>query len=407
MTLPTLSLAMALTLVGSSAAARTAETRGEELRAMRAEKAQRLERERQGSVERAFVRLENDRMLERLLNPPEGFYPRIGHVTPGSSLSLGAGYRRPRLFGERAVFSASALGSVKKYWLLETQLLMPQLANNALQLEMYAQRSSWPQEAFFGIGPGALRRAQSNFSLENTIAGASGTVRMGRLPSLGDRIEYLRPRAGAGQASGIPSIDDLFPIDQIPGFGAGTDFARFEVFADLNSREPQGNPRRGGRYFVSYAAFQDFDLDRYDFRRVEVDLQQYVPLLRGRRVLAFHGLLSASDAGDGQQVPFYLMRSLGGPDDLRGFRRNRFRDRNLLLLQAEYRWEAFTAVDAALFVDAGQVAPRVGDLALARFEKDYGFGLRFGSIRGVFLRIEGAFGSRDGKHLVVRFGNVF
>ena len=47
------------------------------------------------------------------------------------------------------------------------------------------------------------------------------------------------------------------------------------------------------------------------------------------------------------QVPFYLQRTLGGPDDLRGFRHLRFRDRNALLLQAEYRWEIFTAVDGA------------------------------------------------------------
>ena len=40
-----------------------------------------------------------------------------------------------------------------------------------------------------------------------------------------------------------------------------------------------------------------------------------------------------------------------------GFRRFRFRDRNLLLLQAEYRWEIFTAVDGAIFYDAGKVAP--------------------------------------------------
>lgn len=409
-TLSTFSIAVTLALAASPAVAQTvtnSETREQELHSIRAEKAQRLQKERQGKLERFLVKLENDRFLERVLAPPEGIYPRIGHVTPGSALSLGVGYRQPRLFGNRAVVSASAMGSVKKYWVLEARLLFPDLAGGAAHAEAYAQRTSWPEEAFFGLGPDSLRREQANYSLENTLVGGSGALRAGRLLSLGGRVEHMNPRAGRGRAKGIPTIGDLFPIQQTPGLGDPTSFGRFEAFADLNYREPPLNPRRGGRYYASYAAYEDLDLDRYGFRRFEVDLQQYVPFLNDRRVLAFHALLSASEASAGQTVPFYLMRSLGGPNDLRGFRRHRYRDRNLLLLQAEYRWEVFTAVDAALFFDAGQVAPRVGDLSLERLEKDYGIGFRFGSINGVFLRIEGAFGSRDGKRLIFSFGHVF
>jgi outer membrane protein assembly factor BamA len=114
-----------------------------------------------------------------------------------------------------------------------------------------------------------------------------------------------------------------------------------------------------------------------------------------------------SDADEGSRVPFYLQRTLGGPDDLRGFRRSRFRDRHALLLQAEYRWEIFTAVDGALFYDAGKVASRLEDLNLRDLESDYGIGFRFGTQNGVFLRVEGAFGSSGGKHFIFRFGHVF
>jgi outer membrane protein assembly factor BamA len=140
---------------------------------------------------------------------------------------------------------------------------------------------------------------------------------------------------------------------------------------------------------------------------VDVDLQQYVPLLRDRRVLALRAAVSTSDADAGQEVPFYYQRTLGGPDDLRGFRRFRFRDRNSILLQAEYRWEIFTAVDGAIFYDAGKVASRREDLSLSDLESDYGIGFRFGTRNGVFLRVEGAFGSSGGKHFILRFGHVF
>jgi outer membrane protein assembly factor BamA len=106
-------------------------------------------------------------------------------------------------------------------------------------------------------------------------------------------------------------------------------------------------------------------------------------------------------------MPFYLQRTLGGPDDLRGFRNFRFRDQHLLLLQAEYRWEIFTAVDGAIFYDTGKVASRREDLDLRNLESDYGIGFRFGTSNGVFLRVEAAFGSSAGKHFILRFGNVF
>ena len=80
---------------------------------------------------------------------------------------------------------------------------------------------------------------------------------------------------------------------------------------------------------------------------------------------------------------------------------------HLLLLQAEYRWEIFTAVDGALFYDTGKVASRVDDLDFRNLESDYGIGFRFGTRNGVFLRVEGAFGSSGGKHFVMRFGHVF
>ena len=83
----------------------------------------------------------------------------------------------------------------------------------------------------------------------------------------------------------------------------------------------------------------------------------------------------------GQAVPFYLQRTLGGAGDLRsvhderigsdgthatlrGFPFYRFRDRHLLLLQAEYRIPIWGPLDANLFAETGKVASRREDLEL-------------------------------------------
>ncbi len=40
-------------------------------------------------------------------------------------------------------------------------------------------------------------------------------------------------------------------------------------------------------------------------------------------------------------------------------------------------------------------------------ERDYGFGFRFNTDKGVVFRVDAGFGSRDGKHLYIVFGGIF
>ena len=379
-------------------------TRAEVLRRQREEKSQELSPPEPSRLERVLLDLETGRLFERLLNPAEGFYPKIGNITTGSGISFGPAYRTPGLFGGHADFSAFAAGSFQRYWMVDARLTMPRLAGETVLLDLHAQRYDFPNEDFFGLGPESRRQDHVTYGLASSMVGGAGAVRPVPWLALGGGFDYLTPSVASDDDR---RIGTLFDDASAPGLSTQPDFVRYQAFAELNYRAPRGNPRRGGRYALAIARFDDTSGDRYSFRRVEADLQQYVPILRDRRVLAFHALVSASDADAGREVPFYLQRTLGGPDDLRGFRHFRFRDRNLLLLQAEYRWEIFTAVDGAIFYDAGQVAPRLEDLSLRDLESDYGIGFRFGTANGVFLRVEGAFGSSGGKHFIFRFGHVF
>jgi outer membrane protein assembly factor BamA len=349
--------------------------------------------------------LENSRTWERLLNPPEGFYPKIGTITPGSGLSVGAGFRKPGLLQDRAVFSLVALGSFQGYWQGTAQLLFPELAGGRVFGELSARAYDYASEAFFGSGPESRRDAESYYGLRNTVGGGTLGVRIGPYASVGGGAEYLTPSIDRGKKK--TAVQDLFTPADTPGLDRQPDFGRYFAFAEVNTRNPRGNPRTGGLYAVRYARYDDLDFNAYSFGRVDAEVQQYFGLFNQRRVLAFRGLVSSASADSGQQVPFYLQPTLGGPDDLRGFRRNRFRDDHLMLFQAEYRWEVFTAMDAAFFADWGKVASRRQDLTFDDLEHDYGFGVRFGTDNGVFLRIEGAFGSRAGKHFVFRFGDAF
>jgi outer membrane protein assembly factor BamA len=381
------------------------QTRQEALRQQREEKSRTLSPPERSGLERALFDLESGRLLERLLNPAEGFYPKLGNITAGSGFSFGPAYRKPGLLGGHADFSAFAAASFQRYWMLDTRLTLPRLANERVVADVHAQRYEFPDEDFFGIGPDSRRADQVAYGVASSVFGGTGSVRPRQWLTVGAGLDYLTPHVST-LGDGL-RIDTLFNEQTAPGLATQPDFLRYKLFADLNYREPRGNPRRGGRYAVALERFDDRNGDDYSFRRVEADLQQYFSMLNDRRVLALHALVSTSDADPGRQVPFYFQRTLGGPDDLRGFRRFRFRDNHMLLLQAEYRWEIFTAVDGAIFYDAGKVAPRLEDLSFSDLESDFGLGFRFGTINGVFLRVEGAFGSREGKHFILRFGHVF
>ena len=133
---------------------------------------------------------------------------------------------------------------------------------------------------------------------------------------------------------------------------------------------------------------------------------QHVPILRETWVVSLRGRVETSWGKSDQQVPFYLLPSLGGGNSLRGYPSWRFRGRNSLLLQGEWRIIANRGFETAVFYDAGKVAERTSDLDLDDLHTDYGFGARFHALHSTFLRVELAH-SREGLRLVFASSAAF
>ena len=114
-------------------------------------------------------------------------------------------------------------------------------------------------------------------------------------------------------------------------------------------------------------------------------LRQFIPIFDKKRVFALQLAMVGTDADDGNRVPFYMQPTLGGGQTLRTSSDYRFRDTHALWMNAEYRWEAFSALDMALFTDWGKVAPKFSDLDFSDLEHAYGIGFRF--IAGQYRRL--------------------
>ena len=133
--------------------------------------------------------------------------------------------------------------------------------------------------------------------------------------------------------------------------------------------------------------------------------EQFVPILHGNWVLFLGLRASTTSAGSGRTVPFFLMPTLGGGSDLRGYGTYRFRDRHSILLTAEYRWYAQEYVDAAIFYDAGKTVPDRSALDFTGLKSSFGAGVRFHTPLATVLRIELAH-SREGLALILAFSPV-
>jgi outer membrane protein assembly factor BamA len=396
------SLATAAPAIAQVAAAPPA-TRAEELQRAREAKRQSATPYVPSALERG-MRVAEER-LAPLLVGRDGVHWKLGSLTSGSGFAYGMGYRHRRLFDREGAFNVWAAGSLKRYWAAEARFDMPSLAAGRLMLGVRARRHNYPQEDFFGLGPGSRRGDHTSFQMSNTIVGGLVGVKPAPRLTVGAGLEYSRPEVRRGRNTKVPTIDALFDDATAPGLIGERSFLRTSAFVDFDYRQPK-NARRGGWYKVEASRVGD-DTDAFTFNRVDIDLRQYASILGERRVLAVRLFASTSDPVGGARIPFYSMPSLGGHDSLRGFRDYRFRGPHAVLTQTEYRFEIWSGLDAALFYDAGKVAARRSDLNFTRLEDAYGFGFRFNTDNGAILRIDAGFGSRDGKHLYIVFGDVF
>jgi len=363
-------------------------------------------------VEKGLYWYDNQYLLSRVFGSWKGLH--IG----GAGFPAGAGTKFGVAFdhaigseqnsdrANRLDVNGVAARSTRGYQRYGGGLTMRHIGASALDARVWGQKFEFPQEDLFGIGQDSSRDDRTSYLHESTEVGSELRWSPARFVTFTGGVAYLQPKIGSGTDSRFPSTDQRFDEATLPGLTAQPDFLRTDVGAAFELRDNPLHPHAGGRYAVTLSNYDDRDLSAYGFRSVTVDAQHYVPLPNKYRVVALHAAVVMTDAGAGQQVPFYYQPTLGGSQELRGFREFRFRDQNSLALSAEYRWEASWMLDAAVFVDAGKVAARRSDLNLRDLDASYGVGLRVHSNSAFVARLDLAF-SREGFIPLLRFEHVF
>jgi outer membrane protein assembly factor BamA len=188
--------------------------------------------------------------------------------------------------------------------------------------------------------------------------------------------------------------------------GLQADHLRTGVSLQYDNRDMPEGPQAGGNYYAEYTRYWDRTLGRHDFNYLNTAVEQYIPYWNKNRVIALRLGAQISWTQEGQTVPFYLQPSLGGSHYLRGFERYRFRDQNAIMLAVEHRWHLYSGSFAALFFEAGKVAPKPSKLNLSDLEYSGGIGFRFAIRNEVVIRIDNAV-SREGYRIILTFSDLW
>jgi hypothetical protein len=219
-------------------------------------------------------------------------------------------------------------------------------------------------------------------------------------------------RFGNGYAlSGDPPIEDVYCVRGsngdcfrgtinpllVPGFIEGTRFFRGSAALTLDLRDSPSHSTVG--FLLTAAADYSHGIgsDTSSYFRLYGAATLPINLWAHRNVLLFRFSTEAAAAVGDAIIPFSELPTLGGSDDLRGFRYQLFHGHTSILATAEYRFPIWMWMDAAVFVDYGGVFQQwYGGIGASRMQPDLGAALRLFGRDRFYLRLQLAYGWGEG-----------
>ena len=400
------SLTVVSLLVAPQLEAQEPETREEVLLRKRREKAQSLSPYGVTKAEARVKGIEDARFPQKIFQKGwRGFRPVIGGMPSGSGTVLGGGYIRG-LETEYFQFQANGRWSTKGYTMADAELVIPPpQIGRRIELKLRGEYRDFTSLRFYGLGNDSSADDESTYLLNDRSVTGYFWLNPRGLLSLGAMGGFVSTLTdGSGEDD---SIEDVFAPGAVPGFqDPRTEYGFTGGWVELDIRNKWEEPPVGIVARVTSARYEDTGISRHDFTRIVGDVKAYVPLGRRNRVLALRLRTSHSLADDGKEVPFYLMESLGGAKDIRGFLEYRFRDTRNFLVSAEYRWEVWNYTDFSFFFDAGKVFHDPSDFNFKDMHTGYGFGVRVSAPPNFVLRFDLA-NSTEGLRFHVSGGPSF
>ncbi|MCP5052626.1 MAG: BamA/TamA family outer membrane protein [bacterium] len=317
----------------------------------------------------------------RIIAAPVVFY------TPETSMAFGAGggyifrFRGhdPETTRPSAV-APSVIYTLKKQFRAQfsTELYFK---NNSYRLNSYTKLEKFPFK-FYGIGSDTLEEDEEVYTSKGVTFFFSLLKKLGRGFNIGLQYNLVDWEISETEEAG--QLDSGFIAGSSGGTISGVGF----VF-NRDTRDHIYFPMRGDFFEFNARTHREFLGSTYEFTTLTLDLRKYFTVFSSH-VLAVRTLIKSQTG----TVPFIELARMGGEFVMRGYFDGRFRDKNLAVLEAEYRMPLSGRFGLVGFTGIGQVAPTLGELGFDNLKPSYGLGLRylFDKKEKIRIRFDLAFG---------------
>ncbi len=169
----------------------------------------------------------------------------------------------------------------------------------------------------------------------------------------------------------IPNTDSLLTINNLNGISGGV-LSTLGVELGYDSRNDIFYPSSGIFGTLKIDNSSNITFSDFEYWSVLLNVSYYTQLAENH-ILAFN-YTSGSQLGNS---PFYNYVYLSSGKNARGFDDRRFLDKNINLLQAEYRFPIYKRLRGCAFTSLGTVANSYSELYSNPQKFSYGAGLRF------------------------------
>jgi hypothetical protein len=167
------------------------------------------------------------------------------------------------------------------------------------------------------------------------------------------------------------------------------------------------NVRKGLFAEIAYLNYAKVLASDFTFQSFQCDARYFTKGFHKNQVFAAQ-ILGSFNSGT---VPFNQLALMGGEMMMRGYYLGRFRDKNMLTTQAEYRFLPFPfskRLGGAIFASAGMIAPLVNSFDLNKTKFAGGAGLKYLIFKSkdIFVRFDVAF-TKEGNGMYFYIGEAF
>ncbi len=355
-------------------------------------------------VERTIDLLYNDARTAAIL-------PIAGYQS-GFGIHGGVTAFHHNLFGHQERMSGTAKFGGRHIQSYQVRFGADRLLATPVWVDLLGRYESNPRLLFAGFGAPmsggvfGIDREASYYRQDRALGVAAGGVTFGdhALFQPGVRgIVNARSFADPPARVRVTPVSDVYDTNDLVGFAGGTTTAEFQVIASFDGRVHRGLWRKG--LFTEAFVGRVFTDDAYAHVGAEVSLD--VPIWRNTRVLSFRSALEGV-TGSIEEIPFSELPRLGGPDRLRGYPQDAFRDSIAVLGSVEYSYPIHKNVSGNLFADFGRVAGELDELTTLRgWRLGLGGGLLIGSEDDIALRLSVAGGENLQFYLGTDFARAF